>query len=97
MKLGSSEGIKKEHFSDCLNILNLDMDELSEFVSAGRSFGSALELVENMLDNSDINPAQVLEVFNKLLEERVELEKSTGEIASKYENYIAAMKQEVAS
>ncbi|CAG9335352.1 unnamed protein product [Blepharisma stoltei] len=95
-KLGMSGQIDREYYSDCMDILNLDADELSEFVTPGsKSIGSTLEQIERMIDNKELDPGEVIDLFNKLVEERVELEKSSGDCAKKYEDYIKRMKQEI--
>ena len=94
-QLGSSGQMDKEYYTDCMDILNLDMEELNEFVSAKENPEGTLEYIERILENKDVDPTDVLDVFNRLLEERCELEKSTADVAQKYENYIKQLKQEV--
>ena len=97
-KFRSSAPLDREYYSDCMNILNISMDELNEFVSPKSqtdSLGASLEHLDRMLEQKDVDVSEVLEIFNRLIDERVELERSDPKVAEKYENYIKKMKQEV--
>lgn len=97
-KFRSSAPLDREYYSDCMNILNISMDELNEFVSPKSqtdSLGASLEHLDRMLEQKDVDVSEVLDIFNRLIDERIELERSDPKVAEKYENYIKKMKQEV--
>ena len=68
-------GIDKEYYSDCMNILNMDMKDLSEFVGH-RSVGTTLCRIERLLEQGE-DTGEILQIFSQLLEERLDLERST--------------------
>jgi chromosome segregation ATPase len=97
-KFRSSAPLDREYYSDCMNILNISMDELNEFVSPKSqtdSLGASLEHLDRMLEQKDVDVSEVLDIFNRLIDERIELERSDPKVGEKYENYIKKMKQEV--
>jgi chromosome segregation ATPase len=79
MKRKGKQPLEREYLSDCMNILNMSMDELSEFVQP-RPTDSAgsLDRLERLLNDKEVDPMQVLEIYNRLMEERLELERSSG-------------------
>lgn len=79
----AGQGIDKEYYSDCMDILNMDMKDLSEFVGH-KSVGTMICRIERLLEQGE-NTAEVIEIFNRLLDERLELEKSTNQFKGKNE------------
>ena len=71
----AGQTIEKEYYSDCMDILNMDMKDLSEFVGH-KSVGTMICRIERLLEQGE-NTAEVIDIFNRLLDERLELEKST--------------------
>ena len=79
----SVEGLKRgagdfdhEYYTDCMDILNMDMKDLSEFVGQ-RSVGTTLCKIERLIEQGE-DTGEVLQIFNSLLEERLDLERSVG-------------------
>lgn len=70
----AGQTIEKEYYSDCMDILNMDMKDLSEFVGH-RSVGTILCRIERLLEQGE-DTAEIIDIFNKLLEERLDLEKN---------------------
>ena len=68
-------GIDKEYYSDCMNILNMDMKDLSEFVGQ-RSIGTTLCRIERLLEQGE-DTGEILQIFSQLLEERLDLERTS--------------------
>ena len=80
----SVEGLKRgaadfdhEYYTDCMDILNMDMKDLSEFVGQ-RSVGTTLCKIERLIEQGE-DTGEVLQIFNSLLEERLDLERSVGQ------------------
>ena len=66
-----------------MDILNMDMKDLSEFVGH-KSVGTMICRIERLLEQGE-NTAEVIEIFNRLLDERLELEKSANQFKGKNE------------
>ena len=73
--------LEKAYYSDCMDILNMDMNDLSEFVGH-RSVGTLICRIERLLEQGE-DSGEILSIFNKLLDERLELERSTNSLSGK--------------
>lgn len=76
LKSKAGQNVEHELYSDCMDILNMDMKDLSEFVGH-RSIGTNLCRIERLLEQGE-DMGEIIEIFKKLLDERLELEKSSG-------------------
>jgi len=96
LRVTETEGFDREMYSDCMDILRLSEDELKEFVGQGRdSTSGVMEQIDRLLEEKAVNVNEVIDLFERLLEERAQLERSSGEVAGKYQDYIRRMQQEV--
>jgi hypothetical protein len=96
----SAGGLDKNYYSDCMDILNIDMDELREFVEPGSGPSqsqASMDAVDRLFEEQNIDTTEAVEMFTRLLDERVELERSTGQVSQKYEDYIKRMKDDIVS
>lgn len=97
LRVSETEGFDREMYSDCMDILRLSEDELKEFVGQGRdSTSGVMDQIDRLLEEKSVNVNEIIELFARLMEERAQLERSSGDVAGKYQDYIRRIQQQAA-